>query len=486
MKITFVNGENAGRVYEFVLPQITVGREDANDLRLPSAGVSRYHAKFRQELLRGGWTVSDQGSTNGVKVNGRRISGEWFLSENDRIEIGEQILMVSDLTGEPPKIVFNPINSDTPGLSAGPAPGAAVAVEEGTSSQTDQGKTINLDETGLLDTLGNAPLFSAADSPQVAEGPGTPPGKKTAASGRRAMSPVLFYSLVTVLAAVAIVSCLRMFSSRPAGRPAAGETPALTDAPLTLYFEKVDIQRDNVFRFSLLLEKDGAVFHVDDIRSGRHPEALTVKEPPGLSTLRSRIERSGIWNVKNSDVGRDGSGIRRRLGIIFGPKVVDLVVDGRRTGPEFEEVENAVYEFAEGCGMQTVSMSGEEILRLAEDNYNKAEDLYANREADGGNLRDAIARYRVVVNYLGQFAPPPAMWKRAKERLAEAERLRDRKLEELEYERVRLQNVRDFTALRRVFLQIMELTEKNTKPYDVAQKRLYILDSRLKKGRGSR
>ena len=91
MKITFANGENAGRVCEFVLPRITVGREDANDLRLPSEGVSRYHADFKQDLLRGGWVVSDQGSTNGVKVNGERISGERLLAENDRVEIGESL-----------------------------------------------------------------------------------------------------------------------------------------------------------------------------------------------------------------------------------------------------------------------------------------------------------------------------------------------------------------------------------------------------------
>ena len=82
MKITFINGEEAGKTFEFVLPRITVGREDANDLRLPTAGVSRFHATFKQELQQGGWSVEDQGSTNGVKVNGERISGKFFLAEN--------------------------------------------------------------------------------------------------------------------------------------------------------------------------------------------------------------------------------------------------------------------------------------------------------------------------------------------------------------------------------------------------------------------
>ena len=236
----------------------------------------------------------------------------------------------------------------------------------------------------------------------VPGGPG-----KTAPQGKRAMPPVLFYGLVVIMAAVAVLSCLNMFSSRSGKGKAAGAEKDAGDAPLTLYFEKTDVRPDNVFRFSLLLENGRAVFQVDDIRSRRHPEALVVTDPPGLDVLRGRIGQSGIWKVRAGDVGRDGSGLRRRLGIILGSKTADLVVDGRRAEPEFEDVENAVYEFAEGCGMQTVSMSGEEILRMAEDNFNKAEDLYANRESDGANLRDAISRYRVVVNYLGQFAPPP-------------------------------------------------------------------------------
>ena len=483
MKITFANGENAGRVCEFVLPRITVGREDANDLRLPSEGVSRYHADFKQDLLRGGWVVSDQGSTNGVKVNGERISGERLLAENDRVEIGEQLLIVSDLSGEPPKIVFNPVNSDSPGLAAGPAPGAAIR-----ESVSPGGETRVLEDLadGGMESIASGSLFSRDPAP----GPGSPaspggPGK-TAPQGKRAMPPVLFYGLVVIMAAVAVLSCLNMFSSRSGKGKAAGAEKDAGDAPLTLYFEKTDVRPDNVFRFSLLLENGRAVFQVDDIRSRRHPEALVVTDPPGLDVLRGRIGQSGIWKVRAGDVGRDGSGLRRRLGIILGSKTADLVVDGRRAEPEFEDVENAVYEFAEGCGMQTVSMSGEEILRMAEDNFNKAEDLYANRESDGANLRDAISRYRVVVNYLGQFAPPPAMWKRARERLAEAEKLRTAKLEELEYERVRLQNVRDFDALRRVFMRTMELTEPETKEYNAARKRLHILDVRLKKGRGSR
>ena len=471
MKITFINGEQAGKTYEFVLPQITVGREDANDLRLPTEGVSRYHARFKQELLQGGWTICDQGSTNGVKVNGERISGEYFLSENDQVEIGEQLLMVSDLSGEPPKILFNPVNRDTPGLSAGPAPGTVL--EEKTPLPAEEEKE---DNSTLFDSLRNKPLFSDTPSASVPEPAPSAPGRR--------MSPLLFYTILGCAAVMAITSCIKILSPAPATRNATSADRE--DLPLSLMYEKVEIQRDNVFRFSLVLEGSQATFTIDDIKSRRHPEALVVKNPTGLDVLKSRINASGIWNMPAPGATQDASGLRRRLGIMSGAKVVDLVIDGQRSPAAFEDVESAIYEFAEGCGMQTVSLSGDEIMRLANNNFHKAEDLYANRESDPANLRDAISRYRVAVNYLSQFSPPPAMLKTAKIRLQEAEKLRNAKLEELEYNRVRLQNVRDFDSLRRVFMQTMALTEPESKIYNVARKRLHILDVRLKKRRGSR
>ncbi|MBR2911519.1 MAG: FHA domain-containing protein [Lentisphaeria bacterium] len=474
MKITFMNGKEAGRTFEFVLPQITVGREDANDLRIPTEGVSRYHAKFKQELP-GGWSIEDQGSTNGVKVNGERISGTYFLAENDRIEIGEQILTVSDLSGEPPRIVFNPVNTDSPVVAAGPAPGTAVVPDETREAPgTPAGP-----EDPLLESLKKGSLFSSENNDGAKKDETPAPG----APVRRGMSPMLFYTIIVCLVIVALTSCIRIFlnggksgkADRSAGEP-----------PMFLVFEKLAIQRDNVFRFSLKLEGNKAVFTIDDIRSRRHPEPLVVENPAGLDVLRGRINASGIWRMKNPAAAPDSSGLRRRLGIMIGKQVKDIVINGHRAAPEFEDVESAVYEFAEGCGMQTVSLSGEEIMRMAKESFNKAEDLYANRESDGGNLRDAIARYRVVVNYLSQFTPPPALLKDAKSRLSEAEKLRTAKLEELEFQRVRFQNVRDFDALRRVFMKTMELTEPESREYNVARKRLHILDVRLKKRRGSR
>ena len=66
MKLFFVNGLRAGEELEFILPEITVGRELDNVVIIPVEGVSRYHGKFRLQS-NGKWTVEDSGSTNGIK-----------------------------------------------------------------------------------------------------------------------------------------------------------------------------------------------------------------------------------------------------------------------------------------------------------------------------------------------------------------------------------------------------------------------------------
>ena len=64
----------------------TLGRSRDADIVIEDANVSRKHAEVRPSG--GSWIVRDLGSTNGVKVNGRRIQGAQSLKRGDVIELG--------------------------------------------------------------------------------------------------------------------------------------------------------------------------------------------------------------------------------------------------------------------------------------------------------------------------------------------------------------------------------------------------------------
>jgi hypothetical protein len=63
-----------------------IGRSRDCDITVDDANVSRHHAEVRPSG--GSWIVRDLGSTNGVKVNGRRIQGPQSLKPGDTIELG--------------------------------------------------------------------------------------------------------------------------------------------------------------------------------------------------------------------------------------------------------------------------------------------------------------------------------------------------------------------------------------------------------------
>lgn len=71
---------------------VTVGRSRDCDVTVSDPNVSRRHIELRRGER--GWSAVDLGSTNGMKVNGRRI-GQAELNPGDRITIG-----VTDLTFE--------------------------------------------------------------------------------------------------------------------------------------------------------------------------------------------------------------------------------------------------------------------------------------------------------------------------------------------------------------------------------------------------
>ena len=78
-------------------PQLSVGRADDNDVRLDGLQISNHHARFVR--TNGNVSVEDAGSTNGVYVNGERISGRRAVQLSDVIQIGPFVLQADAAQG---------------------------------------------------------------------------------------------------------------------------------------------------------------------------------------------------------------------------------------------------------------------------------------------------------------------------------------------------------------------------------------------------
>jgi hypothetical protein len=74
------------RRYVLDAERSTIGRSRDADCVLRDPNVSRHHAELRRSP-RGEWTIADLGSTNGIKVNGRRVAST-RLKSGDQVTVG--------------------------------------------------------------------------------------------------------------------------------------------------------------------------------------------------------------------------------------------------------------------------------------------------------------------------------------------------------------------------------------------------------------
>jgi ABC-type multidrug transport system ATPase subunit/pSer/pThr/pTyr-binding forkhead associated (FHA) protein len=77
--------------------QLSVGRAGDNDIRLDGLQISNHHARFTRS--NGSVLAEDSGSTNGVYINGERLSGRRAVQLSDVIQIGPFVLQADAQQG---------------------------------------------------------------------------------------------------------------------------------------------------------------------------------------------------------------------------------------------------------------------------------------------------------------------------------------------------------------------------------------------------
>jgi ABC-type multidrug transport system ATPase subunit/pSer/pThr/pTyr-binding forkhead associated (FHA) protein len=72
--------------------ELKIGRSPENEIRLDGLQISNRHARLTKSGM--GVVIEDLGSTNGVYLGGRRITGKQNISANDMVQIGSFVLKV--------------------------------------------------------------------------------------------------------------------------------------------------------------------------------------------------------------------------------------------------------------------------------------------------------------------------------------------------------------------------------------------------------
>ena len=101
MKLIIEDDEGRKTVIPVVRDEITIGRNDANIVRLTEKNVSRKHGRLLREA--GHFYIEDLDSFTGIRVNGEKIKGRHLVREGDLIQISEYDLSLQAGPDEKPE-----------------------------------------------------------------------------------------------------------------------------------------------------------------------------------------------------------------------------------------------------------------------------------------------------------------------------------------------------------------------------------------------
>jgi two-component system, cell cycle response regulator len=100
---TVVEGPSIGVLYVLDASRRAhrIGRSEDADLRINTASVSRCHAiaVVASRDNDSGVRIDDNNSTNGIKVNGRRVESQW-LDNGDKVRLGDSLLRFQWMSDE--------------------------------------------------------------------------------------------------------------------------------------------------------------------------------------------------------------------------------------------------------------------------------------------------------------------------------------------------------------------------------------------------
>jgi pSer/pThr/pTyr-binding forkhead associated (FHA) protein len=117
-------GPQPGEIFPISGMVMIIGRDARNDIVINDPEVSRQHAQL--SLQAQGYVITDQGSTNGTFVNGKRLSAPYRLSNGDEVGLGETVVMVYQIAArEAIETVMSPhaeLEEVEPGAEIPPLP----------------------------------------------------------------------------------------------------------------------------------------------------------------------------------------------------------------------------------------------------------------------------------------------------------------------------------------------------------------------------
>lgn len=481
MKIKFLNNERPEESFDGKI--ITIGREEDNLLQLCSDGISRHHGKLYCNAD-DEWFIEDLGSTNGILLNGKKITVPEKISDGDIIMFHQEKVQVYDFE-DLKTVVISPVATDTAKISVSdiiepdktgtmtldpiiPADSNFISVEPAAENE----KEPELEKLAEFIQQNTGNLFNPNQKNKTAA------QTQSSAKNNPKFSNKLFY--VTLICAVIVIAAFLIKILEDNKKTVEQTTAAVKEYPLYLTYIKENISQNNVFRFQLIIENGQASFSVDDLKSQlRYGPIITPVSDTELAKLKQVIKDSQFMKLSPVSEGIVNNNERefKELNIIHGPSKNHIILKNRPAPREFLDIEEAINVFAENCNMATFSLSPAELKEQALNHYRIADDKFANYETNLANLKDAINGFNIAIEYLSGITPEPKIRRDAASKMKRAKEIREKLIRQYRSQYLTMLNQTDLAGARNALETLLALYDDNSKEYLRTKERMIKVDA---------
>ena len=158
-----------------------------------------------------------------------------------------------------------------------------------------------------------------------------------------------------------------------------------------------------------------------------------------------------------------------------------IVVRNTTAQTSFENVEKAIFDFAEVFDVRVDSMTEDEMREEAAQMFKRAQEMFANYQAAPKNLREAIIRFRNAKKYYEQFEPKPREWEICRKRLEEAEGLYKKIYQEMLFNIQKYRKLRQYDKASQECSKMLDFVEPDSADYQKFQRVKVEFDRMLRR-----
>ena len=301
---------------------------------------------------------------------------------------------------------------------------------------------------------------------------------------KRRHASMLFYIMV-IGAAVLLVLIFLLFDKIQNEAEKNKKPVALKSNvnPLMVSYEKQISTPDNIFRYELKIRDNIITVVRDDLKHQIRFTREKKVDRDSLQKLEQELKETDFMNLAEQQAGitADRTDEMKTLTIAFGNNLNSTRIKNTFEPTSFKEAVGILEDYSKNIlSIPTVSLTADEMKNKAAEEFRNAEMLFKNFQSKDENLRMAIQKYGLVIDYLECFEPKPDMYDTAYQHSQEAKKILDDEIKSLMSDAERNLRLSKYADARENYQKIKSKINPEDSKYEFSRKKIIAIEDLLR------